>query len=352
MAGAQALRRLNEQGFCPSAFRTLVGASGGPKWFVLYGLDRYLFGEFFAGRGEPLDTLGSSAGAWRMSCLARANPVGAIDRLAALYSNERYSTRPDAVEVTEKARHMLEEVLGTHGSAEIVANKIIRSHFVAARCRGPMSSRSQWILGTGLFSAALANIADRRLISTCFERTIFDNCDGPSPFADFNDLSTAEAKLTVDNLPDVLIASGSIPFALSGVRNIEGAKPGLYLDGGITDYHFDWPFSRNEDLVLYPHFYNHVIPGWFDKHLPWRRARGGNFSNVVVVAPTRDFVRSLPYGKIPDRRDFRTLDFSARRSYWQAVLKESARLADDFAHLVETGDGIERIQPFAEEKKE
>lgn len=46
-AGKQALQTITEKGFTPHIFTTLLGASGGPKWFVLYVLDKFLFGEFF-----------------------------------------------------------------------------------------------------------------------------------------------------------------------------------------------------------------------------------------------------------------------------------------------------------------
>ena len=88
-AGPTARAQLLEQGVTAAQFKVMVGASGGPKWFVLYGLDRYLFGDFLQRRTEPLLTLGSSAGAWRMCCLATADPVAAIERLAKLYSEEQ-----------------------------------------------------------------------------------------------------------------------------------------------------------------------------------------------------------------------------------------------------------------------
>ena len=68
-AGPRAKSQIEENGLDPAQFSLLVGASGGPKWFVLYGLDRFLFGEYFASREKPLMTLGSSVGAWRLCCL-------------------------------------------------------------------------------------------------------------------------------------------------------------------------------------------------------------------------------------------------------------------------------------------
>ena len=69
-AGPTALQQIRREGLKADQFKVLVGASGGPKWFVLYGLDRYLFGEFCQRREQQLITLGSSAGAWRLCCLA------------------------------------------------------------------------------------------------------------------------------------------------------------------------------------------------------------------------------------------------------------------------------------------
>ena len=73
-AGPRAMRQLQANGLQQEQFTVLAGASGGPKWFVLYGLDRFLFGDFFDDREEVLATIGSSAGAWRLACLGTAEP--------------------------------------------------------------------------------------------------------------------------------------------------------------------------------------------------------------------------------------------------------------------------------------
>ena len=85
-AGKTALKTIQQQGFTPEIFSSFLGASGGPKWFTLLGLDKYLFGEFFKGRQQPLNLIGSSAGAFRAACFAQKDPVAAIERLAKNYS--------------------------------------------------------------------------------------------------------------------------------------------------------------------------------------------------------------------------------------------------------------------------
>jgi hypothetical protein len=153
--------------------------------------------------------------------------------------------------------------------------------------------------------------------------------------------------LTEANLTQAMMATGSIPFVLEAVSQIPGAKSGIYWDGGIVDYHFDLPFNQQDKLVLYPHFSSAVIPGWFDKHVPWRKVNAKHFNNVVLVTPSKEFVASLPYGKIPDRDDFNNFSFDERLKYWQTVLDRSRQIADDFAECVATGKGLESMQPFA-----
>jgi hypothetical protein len=115
---------------------------------------------------------------------------------------------------------------------------------------------------------------------------------------------------------------------------------------GITDYHFDMPFHQGDGLVLYPHFYPTVTAGWFDKMLPWRQVNPANFDNVLLLTPTAEFVSRLPFGKIPDRKDFEHFDDATRLAYWQQVLDESERLAEDFADLLEGDRILENMKPL------
>ncbi len=345
-AGPRAMQQIQANGLQAEHFKVLVGASGGPKWFVLYGLDRYLFGEFFANRSGRLATLGSSAGAWRLACLATDQPVAAIDRLASLYSKEQYSANPTVEEVSRKARVMLQRVLGPDGGSQLVNNDLIKTHIIAVRCKGFLNHRNNASLGVGLALAGISNLVSRRTLGLYFERAVFNNHAHSCELARLNDIKTLDIKLTEDNINDALLASGSIPLALEGVRDVDGGPGGLYIDGGITDYHFDVPFHANDGLVLYPHFFSRVVPGWFDKYLRWRKVERQHYDNVVLIAPSRQFVAALPHGKIPDRNDFRHFDFDDRVKYWRSVLQESERLAEEFAILAETGKGLDRIRLF------
>lgn len=350
-AGSEAKIKIEEDGLTPSLFDSLVGASGGPKWFVLYELDRYLAGSFFSDRltgvGAPLKTLGSSAGAWRMCCYAMAEPTLALERLASRYSEEVYSENPSRKEVTEKAREMLIEVLGPSGVKEVVANCQVASHLVAARSRGFGSSKFLGAQLALILLSALGNLFNRRALSFFYERTIFCTSSLSRDRYECKDLATARVSLTENNLIEALMATGAIPYILEGVRDIAGAKKGLFWDGGIVDYHFDCPLNGGDALTLYPHYSSNFVPGWFDKALPWRRVKELNYNKALMVCPSFNFLRTLPFGKVPDRKDFEQLRASERIKYWKKVLAESVRLAEDFHEIVECGLTYEMIRPFS-----
>jgi hypothetical protein len=63
--GREAAARISREGWSAQLFSLLLGASGGPKWFILGQLDRLLFGDFLQQRTQPLSVLGSSIGSWR-----------------------------------------------------------------------------------------------------------------------------------------------------------------------------------------------------------------------------------------------------------------------------------------------
>tara|TARA_R110002073_G_scaffold329152_3_gene511244 strand:+ start:69615 stop:70670 length:1056 start_codon:yes stop_codon:yes gene_type:complete len=334
IAGPRAREHLYQHGLRQQDIDVMVGASGGPKWFSLYGLDQYLFADFFRQRQAPLHLIGSSAGAWRFACFAQRDPIAASQRFARAYRDITFPAGANVNQVTAASRSILDTAIPSASEAqEILDNPTIKLNLIVARARKVTGSRHRGLQALSLGLAAGANAVHRSTLGAFFERVLFHSASDKPPFYDINDLPTRRVALTQDNLRDAVMASGSIPLALNGVANIHGAGPGMYYDGGVTDYHFDIPFSA-KGLVLYPHFYSTITPGWFDKALKWRRGSPANFDNVIILCPSPEWVASLPFGKIPDRKDFVQLDDKTRIQYWAETMKRSSELADELHELV------------------
>lgn len=330
LAGATAWRKIQQSGLKADDIEVMVGASGGPKWFCLYGLDQYLLGHFFAGRSKPLHLLGSSAGAWRFSCYAQQDAVAASARFAKAYSEICYPAGADVSLVTRISHTVIDQVLPTaQHCAEVLTNPVMKLHLIVDRARGLTKVSNSLLQGAALGLTATANLLHRSLLQFFYQRVHFYAPGACAPFMHSAELPTEHVALTSANLRAAILASGSIPMVLEPIENICDAKPGRYFDGGITDYHFNQRFSE-DGLVLYPHFYPNLTPGWFDKALPWRRVKPELLHNVIIVCPSDIWVRSLPYGKIPDRKDFKLPD-AQRIAYWQEVLQRSHELASAFA---------------------
>ncbi|MFV0477582.1 MAG: patatin-like phospholipase family protein [Parahaliea sp.] len=334
--GASAARHIAREGWQADLFKVLIGASGGPKWFVLSQLDRLLFGDFLQRSNQALSTIGSSIGSWRNICLALPDPAAAITRLEQGYLHQHFSLRPDTDEISRSSKSIIKQMLGPNGAAAAVANHRINSHIVTARGRGPAGSRKPAVLGPSMALAALANTAHRRLLASAFQRSVFHSHDKPDRALHLPGFDTCYSRLSADNLSAVLHASGAIPFVLTGERNITGAAPGQYWDGGIIDYHFNLQEIGGDGLILYPHFRASITPGWFDKFLPWRSPPliRQTTERLVLLCPSDDFIAKLPYSKIPDRQDFTQLSEDERIACWQCCIQRSMALAEEFHTLL------------------
>jgi len=342
-AGPSAMKTIQEQGVNPQMFTSLLGASGGPKWFVLYGLDKVLFSEFMDKATHPVDIIGSSIGAFRSACFAHKDSKAAIERLAERYSNTVYSEKPTVKEITDKGVALLANMMGEQGVSEVLNNDLRRLHIVVAKSRGMAAKEIRWQQGAALGLAAARNALGRAKLQKSFTRVVFSNTESLFPFSEQVPIKTEHVALSSENFLMALMATGSIPMVIEGVPDIPGAGPGVYRDGGIVDYHFDMKINTS-GLVLYPHFVKTPIPGWFDKALKKRQCHPSSYDNVVMLVPSDEFVANLPYGKIPDRKDFESMSAEQRIPYWHAVMAESERLGEAFLEWTKSSNPSKFVQ--------
>ena len=348
-AGPRALAHIRQHGLRACDVAVVPAAAGGPKGLIFQALDQWLFGSWLAEAPRERALIGSSIGAWRMAAACHADPVAAFSRLGQLYCGQRYaSAKPTPQEIDDVCQQLLSDFVGGY-EQEVVNHPHYRLHLLTVRgLRGLADPAHRRAEMAGFAAASLLNLGSRNRLAHMLERVVVSDGRGaPAWMAPrFDKFTTHFAALNEANLGAALLASGTLPLIMKPVRSLAGAPPGTYWDGGIIDYHLALPYSRlgQGELVLYPHFTEHIIPGWLDKAMPWRRAaRGANrgwLDNVIIAAPTPGFLRTLPRNKLPDRKDFGHygLDHDARIGNWQQAIGEGQRLRDEFAEFVRNPD--------------
>lgn len=349
-AGKTAMAHLRQHGLQAKDIAVIPAAAGGPKGLILQALDQWIFGTWLPSAPRQRSLLGASIGAWRMAAACHADPAAAFQKLGDLYCEQRYPAKPSPARVTQEIQGLLQNFIRGH-EHEILQHPQHHLHLLAVRGRGRLQAPpTQFASKLGFAQAALSNLGGRKYLAHHLERVIIGRAALPWLSAPFDAFQTEFASLNSDNLLSALLASGTLPLIMQPVQQIAGTPQGHYWDGGIIDYHLAFPYARLNgnaapaSLVLYPHFSEQIIPGWLDKSLPWRRAaRGPNkawLDNVILLAPSPDFVRKLPRAKLPDRQDFfhYGLDHDARIRHWQQAMMESARLRDAFAAFVAQPD--------------
>ncbi len=345
-AGGRALRRIRDQGLRPADVDILPGAAGGPKGLGIQGLDLALFADWLPRAPRPRTLIGASIGSWRFASACLPDAAAGIRRLGELYTGQRFRKGVSMAEVSRSCVRLLDDLLEGQDHA-LLANPHYRLNVMVVKSNGLLIGDHRGSLGLGLSSVIGSNLLGRRHLGRHFERVILHDARQAPPLAPLNDFRTHYHVLDANNLRQALLASGSIPMVMEAIRDIPGIGPGAYRDGGLLDYHLDLPYA-GDGVVLYPHFTDRVIPGWFDKGLPWRRGDAGQLRDVLLVAPSRDYLARLPHGKLPDRKDFYRYqeDDQGRERYWRQAMAESQRLGDEFLELAESGRLGERLMPL------
>ncbi|KNZ34350.1 MAG: phospholipase [Methylibium sp. NZG] len=378
-AGPRAMSALREHGLRPHDVRVIPAAAGGPKGLVLNPLDQFIFGDWLSSSRHTVHLLGASIGAWRMATACMNDPAPALAQMAHDYIHQDYEHRPGKApalrHVSEVFGAKLQQRFGGR-EAEVLCHPRYRLHVFTSRGLHLLRREGRVRTPLGYLGAFAANAVSRRAMGGWLERVVFSDPREPLPLH-LHAYRTHSVALSAANLRLSLLASCSIPFLLEAVNDIPGAPTGAYWDGGITDYHLHLDYAglhagaaddggappgaglslatagdlvpepHGADLVLYPHFQPSVIPGWLDKSLKHRHRATAQLDNVVLLSPTPQWVASLPNGKLPDRADFKRYndDTPARVAVWSRVVRESARLRDEFAAWVQRGDAS-GVQPL------
>ena len=344
-AGDGARRLLRERGLVPELVGAFVGPASGPKWLVLTGLDRALLdlGLLAGHDGGRTLLVGSSAGGWRILALAGSDPVALHQGLQVGYIHQVFTDEDTAETVSAAYRELFKELFTDHEIRHILGHPRldVALHVVRRRLGRSKSKRSQVaVLAAG---AALAT-ASRRGAELAFEPFLVHSRPEHAP----EPLKHRTLPLRPDNFFDAAMATGSVPIYMDPVADLAGGPAGLYLDGGLSDYHLRRRWVEGDRLALFPHYRERIAPGWFDKHLPWRRPRRHVLDNVLQIFPSQEFLARLPDGRLPDRQDFTIYKDAPQERIrrWKSAVSLSQALGEELRRDLEDGSFVDRLESF------
>jgi hypothetical protein len=356
-AGDTAIRLLRAHSFTPGTFGALAGPASGPKWIVLSGLDRALLESSLLSTrtnsapqaGRPL-LVGASAGAWRMFALASRNPQRAHRRLLDGYINQTFPPDFTASFVSDAYRRILSDIIEEQIDHLLDHPRFdIAAHVV--RVRRPLGwttrfAKQAQMLSLGL--TALLQAISSKGTDLVLERGLFHT--RPEKFDDGRFVGRI-VRLTQSNMLDAAMASGTVPLYMVPVRDPHGAPSGLYLDGGLSDYHLRQQYATNGSrpgITLFPHFQRRIVPIWFDRYWARRAPSQKVLDNVLQVYPSDAFIARLPGGRIPERQDFFTFSDrpQERIRRWNEAAKLSDELGQAFLDDLEHGRIPDLVEPF------
>lgn len=339
-AGKRAYKRILEDGLKPVTVAAMSAAAGGPKWIILYELDRYLMNEFFNDHKHTIHFLGGSIGAWRSMCYLLDDPTEAILRLREGYLNQRYDAPFSPTIISETCHRIITDTLGSAGKDSILNHPSRKLHISTTRAHFNSEGKSDPYLKFRMGLVALGNLFHRRSMNFSISRHFFTTAS-KEIIAD-DGISSSISTLNPDNLIPALRASGAIPVSMKPII-IDGVE---HWDGGIVDYHLDLKYKNLDGVVLYPHFLPFIRPGWFDK---WTRLRySKHHQDTVLIYPSQEFIDMLPDRQLTSLQDFYTYkdDQDLRIKKWYDACEKGKYLVEDFDKLRSIDTLEENIEQF------
>ncbi|MDA8406081.1 MAG: hypothetical protein M0T73_04370 [Deltaproteobacteria bacterium] len=348
-AGSGILNIIRDEGLKPERVRVFTGPAGGPKWFTAVGLDKALIGSQFLQKSsfEKVLLTGASAGAWRCLAMGCKDPLSAYEKLRIAYSRNVFTALDNPSTVSAKIRRNVDSFINDQDVPHILNHPKFDLAIHVVKSKNLAASSNIKIESVALILSAILNLINSKYIRLFYDKSIFYTGKRTPEFASHN-YDGLSFRMNSENIKDVALATGSLPYFIEGVSNIRGAHEGVYRDGGLINYQLNEDYNTEGGLTLFFHYQERIIPGWFDKKLYWKKASCKSLERVLQIFPSEAFIKMLPDGKIPDRSDFVTFvnDPEERIKRWDKVCQLSELIAEDFMESVESGQIRDRVKPL------
>jgi hypothetical protein len=339
-AGKNIYQIIKDGGFNFDSVSTYFGPAVGPRWLIASGFDLTLLKDGFLGRSKPVQLVGASAGAFRFAAWLQPQAVESYQKLLEAYINVTYKKQDTPATSLEEITNIINAYLEDDALPFALANKKYRLVIITARACGLVAFKNTGLQKLGLTTCFVFNYFSRENIYKFAQRVVFYNASKPPAFCLRSQFRGIYVQLNEINFKYAVLASGAIPLVIDGVNDIYGAPRGVYRDGGLIDYHLTHQFAAKEnEIVLFFHHQERIIPGWLDKNITRRVPEAETLSNVLMVLPSQSFIENLPGGKAPDRTDLVTFinDQETRIKNWHKAVELSAPLGEEFLELVASG---------------
>lgn len=381
LAGKTAYQHIVNNGLEPKDIAAVFGASGAAKWLSIYGLDAAIFGRWLPQSKQPVSLLGTSVGAFKLAAAMQPDPELSLKIFADAYIAQRYRKKPTPKEVVEQIDSLLAPIFGVasdtgmsageesaEGVNAILSHERYFYHCTAVHCLGALASDQKLQQSFGVFKAGTSALVSRKRLNEHVKRVLFKRADGrwienPGIVNQADQIETVSIELTKGNLRQAILASGSLPVYMYGVKfgipeelsfPYEFDRSNGYMmlrDGGLLDYHPSPSnlMSSKKQLVLYPHFYPYLIEGWFDKLKRKKYVSSDKLDNLIIVTPSDSYIKRLPQKRIPDRKDFEVYagNDELRMSLWRVAADRSHELGETWLQLAKSGDWQKVLKPLS-----
>lgn len=344
-AGPTALQRVRDGMLQAHGPDVMIGAASGPKWLVAGGVDRALLSEGLLQRDRVL-LAGASAGSWRMLALSMRDPHAGYAALTEAYVDKAFTKADSPAVISDSYRRTLAQLWPEAEVDHMLRHPHHELVVCAVRGRGPVASDRRWAQSLALGAAAVANVASTATGAAFFEQTLF-HTSGAELFMSGAGEGATRRALSAANLRDVALASGTVPLYMAPITGVDSA-PGRYIDGGMRDYHVRRGYRCERSVALFFSHEARIIPGWFDKFVPWRTPTPGALDDLLHIYPSAAFMAQLPDGRVPDRDDFMRFEHqpAERIARWRTAVALAERLGEQLREDLTTGGLQRKVRPL------
>lgn len=348
-AGPAILDMIRGEGLSREKISVFAGPAGGPKWFVSVGFDRCLMETGFLKReGDRTLLCGASAGGWRCLAMACKDPINAYENLRIAYSRNIFTRQDTPRSIAESIQSNVNDFIGDEDIPYILNHPSFDLAIHTVLARGPGAASSKLSQGMGLLATAIANMISPKGMNLFYERVVFYAGKKKPRFLE-DRFNGGSFPMTENNVRQVGIATGSLPYIIQGVKDIPDAPKGVYRDGGLIDYQLNQDYAPGAgNLTLFFHYQERIVPGWMDKRLKRRTPPKGALKRLLQVYPTDKFLDLLPDRRLPDRKDFIIFvdNPHERIRRFDEVSKTSEILGAEFMEAVESGKIKSMVRPL------